>query len=105
MPERVATIIRFDGDPENLLQRFELARRSWVDAHEGYEPPVFYAICKTENETGIVVIFAWNTDADHEAFGKRMAVHLRSAGMGRPNHRERLPIANLGWTETSATAR
>jgi hypothetical protein len=95
MPDPVATIVRFDGDPENLLQRFELARLSWVDAHEGYEPPVFYAACKTE--TGIVVIFAWDSDASHEAFGKRMAVHLRSAGMGRPNHRERLPIAKLGW--------
>jgi hypothetical protein len=36
----IAVIIRFSGDPGDLLERFERARQTWIDAQEGdYERP------------------------------------------------------------------
>jgi hypothetical protein len=58
----VAVIIRFNGDPDKLFERFERARRLWIDAQDGeYDPPAFYAACKTDE--GIVVVTGWETDA------------------------------------------
>lgn len=93
----VAVIVRFDGDPDDLLERFERARRRWVEAQpDDYEPPAFYAACRTDG--GIAIISGWQTDAAHEMFGHRMARHLEAVGLGRPDRVERMPIEKLGWS-------
>jgi len=67
----IAVIVRFNGDPDDLLERFERARALWIEAQGvDYARPIFYAACKT-NE-GIAVINAWHTEADHQAFGRRL---------------------------------
>ncbi|MFL5842106.1 MAG: hypothetical protein ACJ77Z_16775 [Thermoleophilaceae bacterium] len=89
-------IVRFSGDPDDLSERFERARRLWVDAQNGdYSPPVFYAVCKTDD--GIVIVDGWETDDAHKAFGRRMEPHLTAVGMGSPDHLEHLSIEKLGW--------
>jgi hypothetical protein len=35
MADPVAVIIRFNGDPDELFERFERARRLWIDAQDG----------------------------------------------------------------------
>jgi hypothetical protein len=95
MSEPVAAIIRFDGDPDDLLERFERARRRWVDAQDaGYSPPVLYAACKTD--TGIAILTGWETRAAHRAFAHQIGPHLQAAGIGRPDHLEHLSIETLG---------
>jgi len=92
----IAVIVRFNGDPDDLLERFERARRSWIEAQsDGYNPPAFFAICETAE--GIVILDGWETDEDHKAFGERMGPHLQAVGMGMPDHLEHLWIARLGW--------
>jgi hypothetical protein len=97
MTEPVAVIVRFNGDPDHLLARFETARRLWIEAQqdEDYPRPVFYAACRTDD--GIVIVSAWHTQADHQAFGRRMGPHLQEVGMGHPDKHEHLSIAKLGW--------
>jgi len=42
MSDPIAVIMRFHGDPADLIDRFERARRLWIDAQgEGYGPPLF----------------------------------------------------------------
>jgi hypothetical protein len=92
----IAVIVRFHGDPDDLSERFERARRLWIEAQDGdYERPAFYAACRTDE--GIVIINGWETDAGHHAFAHPLSPHLAAVGMGRPDHVERLPIEKLGW--------
>lgn len=96
MADPIAVIIRFGGDPDDLLDRFERARRLWIEAQDGdYERPEFYAACKTDN--GIAIVNTWQTAASHRAFGERMRLHIDAVGMGAPHQIERMPIKQLGW--------
>ena len=96
MSDPIAVIVRFDGDPDELLERFERARRLWIDAQDAtYSRPVFYAACKTD--TGIAIVNGWETEAAHQAFAHRMRPHLEAVGMGTPNHLEHLQVDRLGW--------
>jgi hypothetical protein len=96
MPDPIAMIIRFNGDPDDLFERFETARRLWIEAQNGeYRRPIFYAACKTHD--GIAIINGWESEADHQAFGRRMGPHLHAAGIGHPDQHEHLAIEKLGW--------
>jgi hypothetical protein len=92
----LAVIVRFSGDPDELLERFERARRLWIEAQDDdYSRPVFYAACKTDD--GILVINGWETKADHNAFRRGLRPHLEAVGIGRPDQHEHLSIERLGW--------
>ncbi len=96
MSDPTAVILRFNGDPNDLLHRFEQARQLWIEAQDDdHSPPAFYAACKTKD--GIVIITGWLTDEAHRAFGTGMSPHLKAVGMGRPDGHEHLRIEMLGW--------
>lgn len=96
MADPIAVIIRFRGDPQDLLERFERARRMWIEAQGGdYERPIFYAACKTDE--GIAVVSGWQTAVAHRAFGQQLHAHIDAVGMGRPDQIEWLRIEQLGW--------
>jgi hypothetical protein len=97
LSDPTAVILRFEGNPDDLIERFEKARQLWIDAREDdYSPPAFYAACKTK--AGIVIVTGWPTDEAHKAFGRDMRPHLEAVGMGRPDGHEHLRIEKLGWT-------
>lgn len=103
MPNPLAVILRFNGDPDDLLERFEQARKSWIETQgESYHPPTFFAVCKAED--GIVLVSGWEAEEDHKAFRKQMMPHLHTAGIGRPGAHEHLGIARLGWDPAQAEA-
>jgi hypothetical protein len=92
----IAVIIRFSGDSDDLLERFEHARRMWIEAQDpGYERPIFYAACRTDE--GIVIVSAWETAVGHRAFGQGLHAQVESVGMGMPDRVERMRIESLGW--------
>jgi hypothetical protein len=96
MKDPIAVIVRFNGDPDDLFDRFERARKLWIEAQSnGYEPPAFYAVCKTDE--GIAIVDGWETDAAHKAFGRNMGPHLEAVGMGTPDHLEHMWVGKLGW--------
>lgn len=96
MADPVAVIVRFNGDPDDLLERFESARRLWIEAQPGdYERPAFYAACKTDD--GIAILNGWESSAGHHAFGHPLGPHLEAVGMGRPDQLERMAVEKLGW--------
>jgi len=103
MSDPVASIVRFNGDPDDLFERFERARRRWIEAQDDdYNRPALFAVCKAEE--GIVLVTGWETEEDHRAFGERMGPHLQAVGMGRPDGHEHLRIARLGWDPVPAEA-
>jgi hypothetical protein len=97
MADPIAVIIRFNGDPDDLFERFERARRLWIEAQDDdYDRPAFYAVCKTDD--GIVVVNGWETDAADKEFAHRMGPYLEAVGMRKADHHpEHLGIERLGW--------
>jgi hypothetical protein len=95
LSDPTAVILRFNGDPDDLLERFENARQLWIDAHAGYEPPTFYAACMRKE--GIVIVTSWPTNEAHKAFGPAICLHLEAVGMKPPEAHEHLRIQKLGW--------
>jgi hypothetical protein len=95
MADPIAVIIRFSGDPDELLARFESARQAWIAAQdEDHERPVFYAACKTSE--GVAILNVWRSAPEHRAFGE--GLHAQIHGMGiEPAEIDRLRIAKLGW--------
>jgi hypothetical protein len=92
----IAVIIRFSGDPDELLDRFERARRNWVEAQDDdYERPLFYAACRTDE--GIAIVSAWETAAAHRAFGEGLHGLINAAGLRSPDRIDRMRIEQLGW--------
>jgi hypothetical protein len=103
MSNPIAVILRFSGDPNDLLGRFEQARKSWIEAQrDGYNPPTFFAICNADDR--IVVLSGWEAEEDHKTFAKQMMPHLHAAGVGRPTAHEQLEITRLGWDPVPAEA-
>jgi len=92
----LAIIIRFNGDPDDLIDRFEKARQLWIAGQDAdYDPPASYAACKTDQ--GMAVITVWETDAAHKAFARQIRPHLARVGMGAPEGHEHLRVEKLGW--------
>jgi len=79
LSDPTAVILRFTGDPDDLVERFEKARQLWIEAHDDdHSAPAFYAACKTRD--GIVIVIGWPTNEAHEAFGPGMRTHLEAGG-------------------------
>jgi heme-degrading monooxygenase HmoA len=96
MAKPLAVIIRFNGDADDLLERFERARRLWIESQDGdYERPAFYAACKTDD--GIAIVSAWGTAIAHRAFGQGLHRHIDAAGLDTPAGIERMRVEKLGW--------
>lgn len=96
MATPIAVIISFHGDPDDLLQRFERARRRWIAAQErGYERPAFHAACRRDE--GLVIVSGWKSAAAHRVFGQTIAPYLEAENMQRPDEIERMQIERLGW--------
>jgi hypothetical protein len=105
----IAVIVRFDGDPDDLIERFERARQLWIETQDGdYSRPLFHAACKRrehprggprarQTDSGIVIVNVWETEAAHDAFSHRMRPHLEAVGMGMPDRLEHLWVGKLGW--------
>jgi hypothetical protein len=92
----IAVIIRFGGDPDDLLERFERARRMWTESEPpDFERPAFYAACKTED--GIAIVTGWATAVGHRAFGQGLHSVLEAVGLPAPERIERMRIDTLGW--------
>ncbi|HEY2715781.1 MAG TPA: hypothetical protein VGI73_06125 [Solirubrobacterales bacterium] len=89
-------IFSLEGDPDDLLERFERARLLWVAEDEDDRSlPIFHAACKTKE--GITVVTAWETNDAHKAFARGVSPHLKAVGLGTPDRHEHLRIAQLGW--------
>jgi hypothetical protein len=92
----LAVIIRFSGEPDDLLERFERVRQMWIDAQDGdYERPLFYAACRSDE--GIAIVAGWESAVAHRAFGQGLHSLIEAAGMGAPDQIERMRIEKLGW--------
>jgi hypothetical protein len=91
----IGVIIRFAGDPDDTLARFEAARAQWIEEQaEDYERPLFYATARARD--GIVILTAWRTAVAHRAFGEGIGPHIAAQGLARPEI-EHLRIEGLGW--------
>jgi hypothetical protein len=96
MADPIAVTIRYTGDPDDLLERFERARQLWLaEQGDSYERPLFYAVCRTDE--GIAIVNCWQSAVAHRAFGQGLHPHIEAAGLGTPDRIERMRIRKLGW--------
>ena len=96
MADPIAVTIRWSGDPDDLLERFERARQTWVETQaEDYERPLFYAACRSDE--GIAIVNVWENAQAHRAFGQGLHAQIDGAGLGPPDRIERMRIERLGW--------
>ncbi|MFL5867511.1 MAG: hypothetical protein ACJ766_10485 [Thermoleophilaceae bacterium] len=96
MSHPIAAIIRFNGDPDDVFERFEKARRLFLEAQgDDHNRPAFYAACKRRD--GIVIVGGWESNAAQKEFGRRMRPQLEAVGLGRPDQHEHMWIEKLGW--------
>jgi hypothetical protein len=96
MADPIAVTIRFSGDPDDFLERFERARQLWIEAQDAdYERPLFYAACRTDE--GIAIVNCWESAVAHRAFGQGLHPHIDAVGMSAPDRIERMRVAKLGW--------
>ena len=96
MATQLAVIIRFTGDSDDLLERFERVRQRWIADQDGdYERPAFYAACRTDD--GIAIVSGWETASGHRAFGQGLHAHLDAVGMSAPTAIQRMKVGTLGW--------
>jgi hypothetical protein len=93
---QLVVIISFKGGSDDLLERFEQARRLWIeDQDPDYEQPAFYAACSTDE--GIAIVSGWESAPAHRAFGEGLHSHIDGVGLPPPDGIERLRIGKLGW--------
>jgi hypothetical protein len=72
---QLAVIIRFKGDPDDLLERFERARQMWIEAQDGdYEPPALLRSLQDGR---------W--DRHRQRLGKRACASSVLPGAARPS--------------------
>ncbi len=99
MADPIAVILRFKGDSDDLVERFEQALKARIEAQgERGNPPIFFAVCATGD--GVALITGWEAEEDHKGFRKQMMPHLHAAGIARPEAHEQLPIVRLGRAPT-----
>ena len=98
MPDRLAVIIRFRGQPDDLFERFERVRQRWIEKQQDdYERPIFYAACKDQD--GIAVVSVWPTAVAHRAFGQELHGLISDAGLPHPETIERMRTDRIGWDQ------
>jgi len=92
----LTVIIRFRGEPDELLERFEQARQRWIEQQgSDYERPSVYAACK--DDAGIAILSVWETAVAHRAFGQQLHSLIADAGLPHPERIERMKVDKLGW--------
>ena len=95
MANQAAMMIRFNGDPDELLRRYLSARDHWLETRDpGCNPPMLHAVLSGEN--GIVVINGFPDVQQAHMFGRSMGACMKQAGL-RPAGHERSRIEKLQW--------
>jgi hypothetical protein len=95
MADPIAVIIRFSGDPDDLLERFEQARQAWIEAQDGRRATSLLRGLQTD--VGIGIVGRCESAAPHRPVGQRLHPHIGAVGMDAPDQIERLRVVKLGW--------
>lgn len=95
MSDLAAMILRFEGDPDDLLQRYQTARGRWLETRDpDCDPPTLHAILRAKD--AIVIINGCANSEQAHQFGRAMGACMKQAGL-RPAGHERFRIEKLGW--------
>lgn len=92
MSDPMTVIIKFSGDPEQLLPRYKQLTSEWATGDA--EQPL-YAFTAPSPE-GLVAVNVW-TDSGHAAFGQDIRHRLERHGLPMPAEIEHLPTTTIGW--------
>ncbi len=100
MTEPAMVIIRFAGDADEVLPRWEQAVRLWQEEFGStYKLPATVVAAGENGELVVVNVFA--TDQDHLNFGQNMGGPMTAVGLTDPFAAlEHLPVRKIDWDET-----
>ena len=98
MGKPVMAILRWDGDPDTTLERYERAVAAWRETFGEQSSGPLHAIAGRSERGGLVVVNVFETNRDHLAFGRNMGEPLASVGLPTPDV-EHASVRRLGWPE------
>jgi hypothetical protein len=100
MAEPVMVIIRFAGDVDEVLPRWEQAVKLWQEQF-GSEYRLPATVVAEGESGGLVVVNVFATDQDHLNFGQNMGGPMAAVGLTGPFAAlEHLPVRKIDWDET-----
>lgn len=99
MSDPVMAILRWDGDPETTLERYERAVAEWRERFGDQSSGPVHAVAGRDERGGLVVVNVSPTDRDHLHFGRNMGDPLAAVGLPTPDV-EHVSVRRLGWSDS-----
>jgi len=99
MSNPVMAILRWEGDPDTALERYERAVAAWRETFGDLSSGPLHAIAGRSERGGLVVVNVFSTDGDHLAFGRNMGDPLAAVGLPTPDV-EHVSVRRLGWPDS-----
>jgi hypothetical protein len=93
----VMVILRFPGEVDELLERWERAVQRWQELYPDSRLPA--SIASEAENGGLVVVNVFGSDEDHLRFGQKMGTPLREVGLDTPGM-EHLAVRRIDWDAT-----
>jgi len=94
---QVMVILRFPGEVDELLEKWERAVQRWQDLYPDSRLPA--SIAAAGEKGGLVVVNVFGSEEDHLLFGEKMGTPLREVGLDTPGL-EHLGVRKLDWDAT-----
>jgi hypothetical protein len=91
-----ATIVRFSGNPEQLMPRYAEGLRQFAAANPNLRPQTLFVSRSKESPDSLVAIVLWPEGVDHATLGGFLIPKLKELGLERPSV-EHLSTLGVGF--------
>jgi hypothetical protein len=91
-----ATIVRFAGDPDQLMPRYAEGLRRFAAAHPTLRPQTIFVARSDESPGALVAVVLWPEGVDHGTLGGFLIPQLKELGLERPTV-EHLSAVGVGF--------
>ncbi len=96
-----ATIVRFPGNPDDLIPRYAEGLRRFSVAHPGIRPATIFLGRSDVTENALVVVVLWPQGIDHGVLGDFLLPQLKELGLERPSV-DHLAVETVGFDAISS---
>jgi len=96
-----ATIVRFPGNPDDLIPRYAEGLRRFSAAHPDIRPETMFLGRSDATPNALVVVLLWPPGVDHGVLGGFLLPHLKELGLERPSV-DHLTVGTVGFDAISS---
>jgi hypothetical protein len=98
---REASIVRFPGDPQQLMPRYAEGLRRFGAAHPHTRPEVIFVGRSDQTPNALVAILLWPEGVSHGLIGEFLLPLLKELGLERPTV-DHLSVGPVGFDAVAA---